>query len=117
MLQSLSIVADVVTLDGRLDVSTAPDIRILLHRAVDAGMGDLVVDLARLDVLDASGLGVLIGAHRRAVRAGRQMFLRNVPPQVMRLLWVTRLQRVLHVEQLAPAPATVELSQETLAAC
>ena len=116
MLQSLSMVADVVTLEGRLDVSTATDARLLLHRSIDAGIGDLAVDLARLGALDASGLGVLIGAHRRALRAGRRMFLRNVPPQVMRVLWVTRLQRVLLVEELA-APTTVVLPQETLAAC
>lgn len=117
MRQSLSAVADVVTLDGRLDVSTAPDVRLLLHRAVDEGMGDLFIDLARLEVLDASGLGVLIGAHRRAVRAGRQLLLRNVSPQVRRMLWVTRLQRVLIVEQLSTGPATVVLPQDTLAAC
>ena len=116
MLQSLSALADVVTLDERLDVSTATDARLLLHRAVDAGIGDLVVDMARLEVLDASGLGVLIGAHRRAMRSGRRLFLRNVPPPVMRVLWVTRLQRVLLVEQLA-APAEVVLPRETLAAC
>ena len=116
MVKTLSIVADVVVLEGRLDVSTAPDIRLVLHRAVDNGTGDLVLDLARLDVLDASGLGVIIGAHRRAVRAGRQLVLRNVSPTVMRLLWVTRLQRVLHVEHPAALPAEIVLPRDTLAA-
>jgi anti-anti-sigma factor len=115
-MQTLSVATeDVVALEGRLDVSTAPDVRLALHRAVDSGMGDLILDLARLDVMDASGLGVIVGAHRRAVRAGRQVLLRNVPPHVMRLLWVTRLQRVLHLE---PEPAvTVVLPRDTLAAC
>src|SRR4051794_12178130 len=99
--------ADVVVLTGRLDVTTAPDARIVLHDAVDTAAGDLVVDLARLDGIDASGLGVLVGAHRRAVRAGGRVLLRNVPPPVARLLWVTRLQRVLHVEQAPAAPVTI----------
>ena len=117
-MQTLSMATDaVIILEGRLDVSSAPDVRLLLQRAVDGGVGDLVLDLARLDVLDASGLGVLVGAHRRAVRAGRVLVLRNVPPQVMRLLWVTRLQRVLHVEPVAVPPQTVVLPRETLAAC
>ncbi len=108
---------DVVVLEGRLDVSTAPDVRLALHRAVDSGAGDLVLDLARISVLDASGLGVLVGAHRRAVRAGRRLLLRNVPPHVSRLLWVTRLQRVLHLEQPSVPALTVVLPQETLTAC
>lgn len=106
----------IVVLHGRLDVSTAPDIRLLLQDAVDSGVGDLVIDMARLETVDASGLGVLVGAHRRAVRAGRTLVLRHVPPQVMRMLWVTRLQRVLHIEQplATPAPAVIA---DSLAAC
>jgi anti-anti-sigma factor len=106
----------VVVLDGRLDVTTAPDARLALHAAIDSGIGDLVVDLARLETLDASGLGVLVGAHRRAIRAGRSVSLRHVPPHVMRLLWVTRLQRVLHVEEAPAAPPAVLLPRESLAA-
>ncbi|MDQ1680387.1 MAG: hypothetical protein QOI42_1246 [Frankiaceae bacterium] len=106
----------VVILDGRLDVTTAPDARLALHAAIDSGLGDLVVDLARLETLDASGLGVLVGAHRRAIRAGRSISLRNVPPHVMRLLWVTRLQRVLHIEETPAAPSTIVLPRESLAA-
>lgn len=116
-MQTLGIATDaVVVLEGRLDVSTAPDIRLLLHDAVDNSDGDLIIDLARLEALDASGLGVLIGAHRRAVRAGRMVLLRDVPPHVLRLLWVTRLQRVLHFEPAAEAPVTVVLPRGVLAA-
>jgi anti-anti-sigma regulatory factor len=38
---------------------------------------------------------VLVGAHRRAVRAGRTLVLRDVTPGVARVLHLTRLDRVL----------------------
>lgn len=54
---------------GRLDVRSAADARTVLHSAVDDGVGDLVLDLTELDSWDATGLGVIMGAHRRAGRA------------------------------------------------
>ncbi len=55
---------------GRLDVRSAADARTVLHSAVDDGVGDLVLDLSELDSWDATGLGVIMGAHRRAAAAG-----------------------------------------------
>lgn len=54
---------------GRLDVRSAADARTVLHSAVDDGAGDLVLNLTELDSWDATGLGVIMGAHRRAGRA------------------------------------------------
>ena len=82
-------------LTGRLDVTVAADVRLALARAVAEGDGDLVLDLSGLDQVDATGLGVLVGAHRAAGRANRTLVLLDVPPQVDRLLLVTRLHRVL----------------------
>jgi anti-anti-sigma factor len=91
----------VVHLTGRLDVHAAADVRLALAVAVEAGSGDLVIDLASLDAVDATGLGVLVGAHRRAGRAGRTLVLRDVPAPVGRLLFLTRLDRVLHISHSA----------------
>jgi anti-anti-sigma factor len=85
-----------VTLRGRLDVAAAADARLGLADAVREGSGELVLDLSELDSVDATGLGVLVGAHRHAGRAGRRAVLLDVPEQVSRLLLVTRLHRVLH---------------------
>lgn len=91
----------VVHLAGRLDVHAAADARIALATEVEAGRGDLVIDLASLDAVDATGLGVLVGAHRRAGRAGRTLVLRDVPAPVGRLLFLTRLDRVLRISSTA----------------
>ena len=86
-----------VELTGRLDVHAAADVRLALASAVDDGEGELVLDLAALESVDATGLGVLVGAHRRAQRAGRTLVLEDVPDAVGRLLFLTRLDRVLQV--------------------
>ncbi len=83
---------------GRLDVHSVPEVRAALHAAVDRGSGRLVVSVDGIVVADATGLGVFVGAHRRAQRAGRELVLRDVPLPTLRLVRVTRLHRVLRVE-------------------
>lgn len=87
-----------LALTGRLDVHSAADVRLALADAVEQGADALVLDLSDLQAVDATGLGVLVGAHRHAGRAGRTLVLRDVSQQVGRLLRVTRLDRVLHQE-------------------
>jgi anti-sigma B factor antagonist len=87
-----------VTLTGRLDVSGSGAAREALHAAIAAGSGPLVVDLAGVELLDATGLGVLVGSHRRARLAGRWLVLRDAAPRVARLLWLTRIDRIIAVE-------------------
>lgn len=88
-----------VALSGRLDVHAAADIRLELAEAVDQGDGELVLDMASLEAVDATGLGVLVGAHRRAQRAGRTLVLEDIPEQVERLLLITRLDRILQTRR------------------
>ncbi|PRY11765.1 anti-anti-sigma factor [Kineococcus rhizosphaerae] len=89
----------VVHVAGRLDVHTVPGVREALHAAVDAGTGDLVVEVDDIVVADATGLGVFVGAHRRAQRCGRRLVLRHVPLPALRLMRVTRLHLVLLVDE------------------
>ena len=100
---SVEVDGQCVALHGRLGVGDATDVRLALAEAVSRGEGPLVLDLSGLTSLDATGLGVLVGAHRRAGRAGRVLVLRDVRPEVRRLLLLTRLDRVLRTERSTAA--------------
>jgi anti-anti-sigma factor len=89
----------VLSLTGRLSAATVADVRMALAEAIERGSGDLVVDLTGTELVDATGLGVLVGTHRRADRAGRRLVLRGVPERIDRLLLATRLHRVLAVDR------------------
>lgn len=97
---SIETPGSLLALSGRLSAVTVADVRAALAAAINGGTGDLVVDLERVDLVDASGLGVLVGAHRLAMRGERRLVLRNVPPRICRLLAVTHLNRVLTTEQV-----------------
>src|SRR2546423_5077779 len=61
-----------VAITGRLGAATVADVRGMLADHLDRGTGDLVVDLQAVELVDATGLGVLVGTHRRADRVGRR---------------------------------------------
>jgi anti-anti-sigma factor len=90
-----------IALEGRLDARSVGEVRDALHAAIDAGDGDLVVDVSGVETVDATGLGVLVGADRRARRAGRRVVLRDAGPRLRLVLRATRLHRVLHLESAA----------------
>jgi anti-anti-sigma factor len=82
-------------LEGVLDVRSTADVRLALYEALDAGEGDLVLDLSGVPSLDTTGLGLIVGAHRRAGRRERRLVLAGVTPDVHRVLVLTRLHRIL----------------------
>jgi anti-sigma B factor antagonist len=80
-----------VRLRGRLDARNAPSVRTALQEAVDAGSGELILEMGSLEIWDGTGLGVLVGAGRRAQRAGRRLVLTDVQARELRLLRVARV--------------------------
>lgn len=84
-----------LVLTGRLDARTVPGARTALHSAVDDGAGDLVLDVAALEIWDAAGLGMLLGVHRRAADRGRRLVLRSPSARLRRVVRAARLHRVL----------------------
>jgi anti-sigma B factor antagonist len=82
----------VFKLRGSLDLATAPTVRAALSDAADQGSHEvLIVDLMQLEFLDSTGLGVLIGAHRRAAERGASFRLIVSDGLISRLLNITGL--------------------------
>lgn len=83
--------APTVAVRGEVDVATAPAVREALYRLFDAGARHVVVDLGEMTFIDSSGLGVLVGALRRAREAGGRLELVNLQPGTRRVFDVTGL--------------------------
>jgi anti-sigma B factor antagonist len=88
-----------LALSGRLGAATVADVRAALCEAIDSGVEDMLLDLHEVELVDATGLGVIVSAHRRADRLGRRLVLQRVPERIDRLLTATRLNRVLVVQR------------------
>jgi len=62
--------ADLVLVEGVLDLATTPRLRAVLDARLGEGRRDLVLDLPRVRLLDAGAGGMLIGVAERAAQAG-----------------------------------------------
>jgi anti-sigma B factor antagonist len=87
----------VFELTGSLDIATSPTVRASLIEASERGDHKLIVDLTKVDFLDSTGLGAIIGAQRRAKEFGGDVRLVVKEGQILRLLRITGLLKVLSV--------------------
>ena len=86
----------VVTLDGRLDTFTAPDLSNKLETALD-GVPDLTFECAKLEYVSSAGLRVFLVSQKTMMRQG-QMRLVHVSEEVMDILEVTGFVSILTIE-------------------
>ncbi|HEY1680800.1 MAG TPA: STAS domain-containing protein [Candidatus Tumulicola sp.] len=87
----------VFKLRGSLDLATAPTVRAALTDAASDANRHLIVDLTQIEFLDSTGLGALIGAHRRASEHNGSLRLVVTEGPISRLLNITGLLRVFSV--------------------
>jgi anti-sigma B factor antagonist len=59
---------EVVTVEGEIDISTAPRLRDLLTELTSKNHYQLIVNLAKVRFLDSTGRGVLVGGLKRCGR-------------------------------------------------
>ncbi len=83
--------APVVVVEGEVDVATAPSLRDELYRLIENGATWVVVDLSGMDFIDSTGLGVFVGALKRAREGGGGVELRGLKPSARKVFEITGL--------------------------
>lgn len=86
-----------VRVHGDIDLGTGHRLRSTLLELDTVGVNDLVIDLAGVDLLDSTGVGVMVGGLRRARLAGGDLRLANLSERHRELFAVTGLDRVFAV--------------------
>ncbi|KAB1160996.1 STAS domain-containing protein [Micromonospora sp. DSM 115977] len=84
----------VLEVGGEVDVYTAPRLRERLLELIDGGARHVVVDLGRVDFLDSTGLGVLVGALKRLRAAGGSFALVCDKEPLLKIFRITALDQV-----------------------
>lgn len=121
----------VAAISGQCDVYGAPDVRNALIGLINEACYRQVIDLTGVELLDSSGLAVLVGAAKRArAHGGELVFVVDLDSRVGKVLRITGVHKSIRhapiVEEalglLAPeqpalvAPSPRELAQHILQA-
>ncbi len=85
-----------ISLEGRLDTTTAPQLEKVLADRLE-GLTELVFDMSALDYLSSAGLRVLLGAQKRMNKQG-SMKVVNVNETIMEIFEVTGFADILTIE-------------------
>lgn len=87
----------VVTARGQLDVATAPGFRQWLVEAQYTGATRVAIDLQGLEFLDSFGLGVIVGAVKRARSHDGELAVVCPPGRIRHVFELTEVDRILRL--------------------
>lgn len=93
----------VVTVDGELDLYTAPRLQAVLASLLRERVDRVVVDLSGIEFCDSTGMNVLLSAMKRIREQGGTLELAAPRPAVRRILQITGLDTVFSVHEALPA--------------
>jgi anti-anti-sigma factor len=98
---------------GEVDGLTAPALGAVLGVLVDQGYSEVILDLAALSFMDASGLGVMAHMSARLATSGRTLTVRAAPAMTLRILELTRMDTIVRIEPHEPAHAALGEEQSS----
>ena len=90
---------EVVTVEGEIDIYTAPRLRELLTDLAGKGSYQLVVDLEKAGFLDSTGLGVLVGGLKRVRPHDGWLDVVCTQERILKIFRITGLTKVFGIYQ------------------
>ena len=85
---------EVLRLEGRLDASSAKDIKEKVALLTKENRVKLVIDMGGIDFIDSSGLGSLVSSLRSVNKLGGDIKISALQNQVRAIFELTRLHRI-----------------------
>ena len=86
----------VVSLEGRLDTTTAPDLEAALKESLSS-VKDLTMDFAKLDYISSAGLRVLLSTQKIMAKQGSMRII-HVNDTIMEVFEITGFVDILTIE-------------------
>lgn len=83
-----------VIVSGEVDIYTAGQFKEKLYHIVENSGSDLVVDCSGLNYIDSTGLGIFVGALKKAKQDGRNIHIENIRENIRKLFVITGLDKL-----------------------
>jgi anti-sigma B factor antagonist len=89
----------VINVEGEIDVYTAPKLREKLIDLVNKGKFHLLVDMEKVEFLDSTGLGVLVGGLKRVRAHDGSLELVCTQERILKIFRITGLTKVFGIHR------------------
>lgn len=103
---------EVVDVEGEIDVYTAPRLRELLIDLVNQNSYQLVVNMEKVEFLDSTGLGVLVGGLKRVRAHDGSLDLVCTQERILKIFRITGLTKVFGIHDTVDEAIAARKSQK-----
>ena len=103
---------EIVDVEGEIDVYTAPRLRELLIELVNSGFYQLVVNMEKVEFLDSTGLGVLVGGLKRVRAHDGSLNLVCTQERILKIFRITGLTKVFGIHDTVDEAITARKSEK-----
>ena len=87
-----------ISLSGELDHHEARELLRQIESRLEVSMPrDCVLDLSQLKFMDSSGIAVILRTYKRMNELGGRLWVENVPPQPLRVLDASGIDRLVKI--------------------
>jgi anti-sigma B factor antagonist len=93
-LEQASDSVSVVTLEGEIDIYSAPRFKEALLRGIEDGARNIVVDLGKVTFIDSTALGVLVSGAKRVRPQNGTLDIVCSDENIIRIFEITGLDRI-----------------------
>jgi anti-sigma B factor antagonist len=97
-----------IRVGGEIDVYTAPNLREAILGLIGNGVSHVIADLRAVEFLDSTGLGAIVGGHKRLRTNNGSLVLAASPDRIVRLFRITGLDRAFSLYNSVPEAIAAE---------
>ncbi len=90
----------IIDLSGEVDAYTSARFREAMIDVIEAGTASLIVNMMKVEYIDSSGLGALVGGLKRSSEHGGKILIVCDNIQIKKVFEITGLEKVFHIHDV-----------------
>lgn len=87
-----------VFISGEVDIYTSQILKDKLYNVIDSYQLDVRMDCKNLSYIDSMGLGIFVGALKKAKQYERKIYISNLKENIKKLFLITGLDKLFIIE-------------------
>jgi len=109
-LETITVGSDcaLIRVGGEIDVYTASQLRETVVDLIGKGVSHVIADLRAVEFLDSTGLGAIVGGHKRLRTIDGSLVLAASPDRILRLFRITGLDQAFSLSPSVPGAIAEE---------